>query len=77
VDDEKPLSTTIESAVSAATSTFAAIPVVGSPITDDISTEGFTILQKGLFLAIILGCVAGYMRFNNKRARRFDEKSMA
>jgi hypothetical protein len=76
VEDEKPLSTT-ESAVPAATSTIAAIPVVGSAITDDISTEGFTILQKGLFLAIILGCVAGYMRMNSKRTRRSDEKSMA
>ncbi|EPE32857.1 Cyclophilin-like protein [Glarea lozoyensis ATCC 20868] len=55
----------------------AVIPVVNSPITDDVSTEGFSLMQKGLFLAVILGCVAGYMRLNNKKTRRFDEKSMA
>jgi peptidyl-prolyl cis-trans isomerase B (cyclophilin B) len=65
---------TAGSAIPAAT---AVIPVIGSPITDDISTEGFSLLQKGFFLAVILGCVAVYMRMNNKKTRRFDEKSMA
>jgi hypothetical protein len=37
----------------------------------------YTLLQKGLFLAVILGCVAAYMKMGNKKANRFTEKSMA
>lgn len=44
------------------------------PITS--SSEGFSVLQKGLLLAVILGCVAGYVRMSNKRKGRFDKSSV-
>jgi len=54
-------------------------PTVGhSPITDHTVEEGYTLLQKGLFLAAILGCVAVYLRMTSKKSKgRFSEKSMA
>ncbi|RDL41416.1 Peptidyl-prolyl cis-trans isomerase [Venustampulla echinocandica] len=57
--------------------TISPTPVVNAPITDDASAQGFSILQKGLFLAVILGCVAGYLRMGNKKKSRYSEKSMA
>jgi len=59
-------------AVPASTAT-AAVVIVSS----EASSEGFSILQKGLFLAVILGCVAVCLRMNNKRERQFLQKSMA
>jgi hypothetical protein len=55
------------------------LPTVGeSPITDHTAEESFTLLQKGLFLAVILGCVAVYLRMSSKRGQgRYREKSMA
>ncbi|KAF4624604.1 hypothetical protein G7Y89_g13565 [Cudoniella acicularis] len=53
----------------------AVIPVVGTPEIEPTS-EGYSILQKGLFLAVILGCVAAYLRMSTKK-KRFTEKSMA
>jgi len=64
-------------AAAAATTTIATIPVVGSAELDTTEVEGFSVLQKGLFLAVILGCVAAYIRMNKRSARRFTEKSMA
>ena len=43
----------------------------------DASSAEYTLLQKGLFLAVILGCVAVYMKMGNKKAKRFTEKSVA
>jgi hypothetical protein len=42
----------------------------------EISAEGYSILQKGLFLAVILGCVVVYLRMSSKKDRRYREKSM-
>lgn len=73
--DDKPATTS--AAAPAATSVAATIPVVGSAELDTTSEESFSILQKGLFLAVILGCVAVYIRMNSKRnSKRYTEKSM-
>lgn len=53
------------------------IPVVGTPEVDFSDQEGYSLLQKSLFLAAILGCVAIYLKMNNKKGRRYQEKSMA
>lgn len=69
--EEKPAT----SSVAAAAPT--AIPVVGSADLDTTSEEGFSILQKGLFFAVIVGCVVVYSRMNSKKGRHYSEKSMA
>ena len=56
------------------------LPTVGhAPITDHTAEECYTLLQKGLFLAVIFGCVAVYMRMSSKKSKlgKFSEKSMA
>ena len=55
------------------------LPTVGqSPIHDHTAEEGYTLLQKGLFFAVILGCVAVYLRMSSKKGQgRYREKSMA
>ena len=55
------------------------LPTVGeSPIYDHTAEESYTLLQKGLFLAVILGCVAVYLRMSSKKNKgRYSEKSMA
>lgn len=56
------------------------LPIVGeSPISDHTAQESYTLLQKGLFFAVILGCVAVYLRMSSKKSSkgRFSEKSMA
>ena len=54
------------------------LPTVGqSPIHDHTAQEGYTLLQKGLFFAVILGCIAGYLRMSNKKVQgRYREKSL-
>jgi len=47
--------------------------VVLEPIVS--SSEGFSVLQKGLLLAVILGCVAIYVCMSGKKKGRFSEKS--
>jgi hypothetical protein len=62
----------------AATSVIPVIPVVGTPELDFSAQEGYSLLQKGLFLGVILGCVAVYLRINStKKAKQYEEKSMA
>jgi len=39
--------------------------------------EGYNVLEKALFLAVVLGCVAVYIRVNHKQNKRLPEKSMA
>jgi len=52
-------------------------PAVVPPVLhDDFSAEGWSVLEKGLFLAVILGCIAVYLRMSNKKDKRFREKSM-
>jgi len=53
------------------------IPTIVEPVSDVVAKEGFTLLQKGLFFMVILGCVAVYLRMGNKKGKRFQEKSMA
>jgi hypothetical protein len=54
------------------------VPPVVVPVKDAVTAEGFTLLQKGLFFAVILGCVAVYLRMSgSKKEKRFQEKSMA
>ncbi|KAA8575833.1 hypothetical protein EYC84_004923 [Monilinia fructicola] len=57
----------------------ADIPVVGTPQTETETEEfgyadeaSYTLLQKGLFLAVILGCVAFYVRMN-RRSRKYEK----
>ncbi|KAH6673026.1 peptidyl-prolyl cis-trans isomeras-like protein B [Halenospora varia] len=70
--DDKPTSS------SAAPAATAVIPVVGGTSEIELtSDEGFSVLQKALFLAVILGCVAAYLRMTNKKNKRYTEKSMA
>jgi hypothetical protein len=72
--DEKPIA--ITTSIAAPENTKVPV-VIMAPNTEASSVEGYSILQKGLFLAVILGCVAGYLRMNQKRDKRFMEKSMA
>jgi len=74
---EVPISQSSSVAVAPVSSTSA--PAVVSPVdaTDFSAAEGFTILQKGLFFAVILGCVAAYLKMGSKKQKRFQEKSMA
>jgi hypothetical protein len=53
------------------------IPTIVEPVSDVVVKESFTLLQKGLFFLVILGCVAAYMRMGSKKEKRFQEKSMA
>lgn len=56
------------------------LPSIGdSPIFDRTAQESYTLLQKGLILAVVLGCVALYVRMSNKKRSkgRYMEKSMA
>ncbi len=62
----------------AADKTAVVPPVVDVPETDASGESAeYTLLQKGLFLAVILGCVAVWMKVNSKKAKRYPEKSMA
>jgi hypothetical protein len=61
----------------AAPASTAVVPPVVAPVSDVVAAEGFTILQKGFFFGVILGCVAVYMRMNKQKEKRFEEKSMA
>jgi hypothetical protein len=54
------------------------IPTIVEPVSDVVAKEGFSLLQKGLFFMVILGCVAAYLRMGkSKKEKRFQEKSMA
>ncbi|ESZ95681.1 peptidyl-prolyl cis-trans isomerase B [Sclerotinia borealis F-4128] len=55
----------------------AVIPVVGTPQTETedfgyADEAGYTLMQKGLFLAVILGCVGFYVRMN-RRSKRIEK----
>ncbi|RDW67649.1 peptidyl-prolyl cis-trans isomerase-2 [Coleophoma cylindrospora] len=41
------------------------------------SEDGFSIMQKGLFFAVIVGCFAMYMKINGRKNKRYNDKSMA
>jgi hypothetical protein len=51
--------------------THDALPIVDTPQQSDHaavggSAEGYSVLQKGLFLAVILGCIAVYVRMSKR-----------
>jgi len=72
-EPEEPLESQSFEPVSTTTST----PF--SKIEDAVSSEGVGILQKGLFLAVILGCIAVYLRMSKVKAQKDQayEKSLA
>lgn len=39
-------------------------------------SEGYSLIQKGLFFVVILSCVAIYLRLTSKKQKPFPEKSM-
>ncbi|QSZ29807.1 hypothetical protein DSL72_004325 [Monilinia vaccinii-corymbosi] len=70
---EVPLKPTDSSKPAATT---AVVPVVGAPKTETeefgyADEAGYTLVQKGVFLAVILGCVAFYMRMN-RRSKKYN-----
>lgn len=47
-------------------------PAVIEDLEDDASEEdGYSVLQKGLFFAVIIGCVAVYIRMSAKKTKRY------
>jgi hypothetical protein len=50
-----------------------------SKIEDAVTSEGMGVLQKALFLAVILGCIAVYLRMSKVKAQtdQANEKSLA
>jgi len=78
--DEVPIVASPTTAISAPTPTKTAslvTPTPAVPIEEPETSAEFSLMQKGLFFAVIVGCVVVYMRMSNKKARRFQEKSMA
>jgi len=53
------------------------VPTIVEPVSDVVVKESFSLMQKGLFFLVILGCVAAYLRMGGKKEKRFEEKSMA
>lgn len=41
-----------------------------------VSSEGYSLLQKGLFFAFIMGCILVYLRMNGKKERYRRDKSL-
>lgn len=80
---EIPIADETQAAAPAKTSEAVApvVPVIPStPIIDAEDAEaeeGYSVLQKGVFFAFIIGCVVVYVRMSSKRTKRFTEKSMA
>jgi len=55
-----------------------ATPEVVTPaVTTQASEEGYSIVQKGLFFGVLVGCFAAYLRVNSRSYKRSMEKSMA
>ena len=50
-----------------------------SKIDNTVTTEGMGVLQKALFLAVILGCIAVYLRISKAKGTKDQvyEKSLA
>ncbi|EKD16123.1 uncharacterized protein L3040_007787 [Drepanopeziza brunnea f. sp. 'multigermtubi'] len=76
-DDDSTAASSSSSA--AADKTSDGVPVVPStPETEDaVGESGYSLLQMGFFLAVIVACVLVWMRVNGKRTKRYGEKSMA
>jgi len=76
--DEVPIvaSPTLAEATSTPTATASIIPTT-VPVEEFESAAEFSLLQKGLFFAVIVGCIVVYMRMTNRKGRRFQEKSLA
>lgn len=74
---EVPLTPIDTSTPDAATAVIPPIAVVGTPQTETeefgyADEAGYTLMQKGLFLVVILGCVAFYVRMN-RRSKKFEK----
>jgi len=74
-EDEVPVKTPTDSSSTSEPPSTPKPPAAVVP-EEETSSEGFTILQKGLFFAVILGCIAAYLRMSNKKNTRYREKSM-
>jgi len=72
-EDTPTIPTTPTTPASIPTSTSK--PPVPVPAYDN-SAEGWHVLRKGLFLAVILGCIAIHLRISKKKDRRYHKKSM-
>lgn len=51
-----------------------------SVVTEDVgASEGWSLLQKGFFLAVIMGCIAAYLRMSKVSGEndQGSEKSLA
>jgi len=70
VDDEIPVTTSPSAPTNGQT------PVVVETPEVDATVEGYSVLQKALGFAVILGCIGGYLRMSNKKNKRFLEKSL-
>jgi len=51
-------------------------PTVVDDDEHDNLAVGYSVLQKGLFFAVILGCIVVYLKMNSKKNKRLRGKSM-
>jgi len=71
VDDSKAMAPTNPHAVPTTT------PKPSSSEASSGSMDGYSVMQKALFLGVILGCIGVYLRMNSKKnERRFPQKSL-
>jgi len=72
---EVPINPTSTATSITAPATATAVIADPEAKSDDVAAEGFAIFGKGLFLAVLLGCVVVYIRMNNRKGRRFSPRS--
>lgn len=77
--EEVPIvaSPTPAEATAVPTSTASTVVPTTVPVEEFESAAEFSLLQKGLFFAVIVGCIVVYMRMTSRKGRRFQEKSLA
>lgn len=71
------VASTAAMATATPTKTASLVTPPAVPIDEFESAAEFSLFQKGLLFAVIVGCVVVYMRMSKKKASRFQEKSMA
>jgi hypothetical protein len=74
---EAPLLATSTAASGAEKTNVSTPPKIVEPVEGEDAETGYSVLQKGLFFMVILGCVGVYMRMGNKKTRRYQDKDMA
>jgi len=52
-------------------------PPVFTEEMDPTAEAQFSLMQKGLFFVVILGCVVVFIRLTSRKEKRLAEKSMA